>query len=156
MSKLAFRKQALGPFFFLFLLRRLPLAYLAGVKLNRLNDEGSITSIKFKWLNQNPFRSIYFAAMHMAAEFSTGSLLFQYIDKKTSFSMLLVETEAQFHKKAIGKIVFSCNKGPEADSFVQEVLKISEGATITLPVEASNENGDLVATFQYTWSCRSK
>ncbi|MDB9883170.1 thioesterase, partial [Bacteroidia bacterium] len=98
----------------------------------------------------------YFAAMHMAAEFSTGSLLFQYIDKKTRFSMLLVETEAQFHKKAVGKIKFSCTKGPEVDSFVQEVQETTEGATITLPVEVTNENGDLVATFKYNWSCRSK
>lgn len=156
MSAQNFRKKALGPFFWLFLLRKLPLAFLAGVKLKKLDDSGSMTQMKFRWINQNPFRSMYFAAMHMAAEFATGALLFQYMDSKTRFSMLLVNTSAEFHKKAVGKISFTCAKGPEADTFIEQIMNSEEGDAITLPVSATNAEGEVVANFQYVWSCRRK
>ena len=156
MSKVAFRKRALGRFFFLFLLKNLPLVFIAGVHLEELNDEGSQTSMRFKWLNKNPFRSMYFAAMHMAAEFATGALLFQYMNSSTRFSMLLVKTEAEFHKKALGKIAFTCNQGIEADQFITKMLNSTDGQTIRLTVRATNEEQLEVATFTYTWACKKK
>lgn len=156
MSKHAFRKRALGPFFFVFLMSKLPLAFIAGVKLRSLDDKGSSTSLRYRWLNKNPFRSLYFAAMHMAAELSTGLLLFQHITKQNHFSMLLIETNAKYHKKAVGQILFTCMKGQQVDAFIDKMLKTENGATITLPVEATNENGELVAEFYYTWSCKKK
>jgi len=86
-------------------------ANIAGVKLNKLDDKGSETQLKFKWINQNPFRSMYFAAMQMAAELATGLLLFQYIRKETKFSMLLVSVKADYHKKATGTIIYKCEQG---------------------------------------------
>ena len=156
MSKISFRKQALGPFFILFLLRKLPLAFVAGVKLKELNDTGSTTSLKFRWVNKNPFNSIYFAAMHMAAELATGLLLFQYVDTKTRFSMLLIETKARFFKKAVGKITFSCANGEVVDTFIKEMILKQDGDSIVLPVDAFDEAGQKVAQFQYEWSCREK
>ena len=54
----------LNPIFFkLFLILKLPLAFLAGVKLKFLNDTQSTVQIKYNYLNKNPFKSIYFAAL---------------------------------------------------------------------------------------------
>lgn len=150
----AFRKRAIGPFFWLFLLTKLPLAFLAGVKMKKFNNEGTVTSLKYKWINQNPFRSMYFAAMQMAAELSTGLLLFQYLNKKTRFSMLLLSVEANYSKKAIGNITFSCLQGENVDLYISSMLSNAEGQSITLPVVAVNEDGDEVAEFKFTWSCR--
>ncbi|PCJ67181.1 MAG: thioesterase [Bacteroidetes bacterium] len=153
MNNSLFRKQALGPFFWLFLLKKLPLAFIAGVKLKQLDDTGSITQLKFKWINQNPFRSIYFAAMQMAAELATGLLLFQFRDS-SPFSMLLVSTQADYHKKAIGIIYFSCNEGQKVSQYIKDMLLNPSGETIKLPVEAKNSAGELVANFLFTWSCK--
>ena len=35
--------------------------------------------MKYKWLNTNPFRSVYFACLQMAAEFSTGIICMAYL-----------------------------------------------------------------------------
>lgn len=151
-----FRKKALTRSIRLFLLQKLPLAYIAGVKVTKFDEQGTETCVKFGWINQNPFRSIYFAAMHMAAELATGLLLFQYLDEETRFSMLLVKTNASFSKKACGKIRFECKQGEAAHSFITHVLNTSEGDSIDLPVISYNESNEEVARFNYTWSCRKK
>lgn len=151
-----FRKRAISPSIRLFLLQKLPLAFLAGVKVRAFDEQGTTTSIRFGWINQNPFRSMYFAAMHMAAELATGLLLFQYMDKETRFSMLLVNTQASFTQKAIGNITFTCHQGQEAQDFITRILSSTEGETIDFHVSAYNEEGNEVATFTYTWSCRKK
>lgn len=54
----------LNPIFFkLFLILKLPLAFLAGVKLKFLNETQSTVQLKYNCLNKNPFKSIYFAAL---------------------------------------------------------------------------------------------
>jgi len=155
MSKQAFRKKATGSFFWLFLLQKLPLAFLAGVKLKGIDDNGSTTTLQHRWINQNPFKSMYFAAMQMAAELATGLLLFQYINRDARFSMLLLQVSANYHKKAVGKITFSCKEGNSVDTFVKNMLVNNEGDTIELKVNAENESGDLVADFVFVWSCKS-
>ena len=155
MSKQAFRKKATGSFFWLFLLQKLPLAFLAGVKLKEIDDNGSITTLRHRWIKQNPFRSMYFAAMQMAAELSTGLLLFQYINRDTRFSMLLLNVRANYHKKAVGKITFSCEEGNRVDTYMKNMLANTAGETIELDVKATNESGDLVADFVFVWSCKS-
>lgn len=155
-TALAFRKKALSPFFKLFLLKNLPLAFIAGVRMKKLDDTGSETQLKFRWVNQNPFKSMYFAAMHMAAEFATGALLFQYLDMDFRFSMLLVNTQASFHKKAVGIIRFQCDMGANTTSFLKKISTQEDGDIIILKVRAINEQNDLVAEFAYHWSCKMK
>ncbi len=154
MSHLEFRQRALGPFFWFFLLKKLPLAFFAGVRLIHLDDLGSITSLKFKWMNQNPFRSMYFAAMQMAAELATGLLLFQYRSSAKPFSMLLVRVEANYHKKAVGKITFTCTDGIHVKTFITKLFSTHEALLISMPVIAKDENEVAVADFIFSWSCK--
>ena len=77
-----------------------------------MNQEHAVVSVKQKWFNKNPFRSIYFAILSMAAEMSTGVLCMGNIYKrKPAVSMLVVEQRGVFHKKATGKILFTCTDG---------------------------------------------
>ena len=57
--------------------------------------EKCITSVPYKWLTQNPFRSTYFASLAMAAEMSTGILALSNVYKRNPpFSMLVIKMEA--------------------------------------------------------------
>ena len=154
MRHLDFRQKVLGPYFWFFLLKKLPLAFFAGVKLINIDDQGSSTSLKFKWINQNPFHSMYFAAMQMAAELATGLLLFQYRSSATPFSMLLLRVEANYHKKAVGKIIFSCTEGHNVKTYITKLLSGNDGQVISMPVMAHNESGDIIADFIFSWSCK--
>jgi len=77
-------------------------------------------SIPFKWFSQNPFRSTYFACLSMAAEMSTGALALGHLYKrKPTVSMLVVKTEGEYFKKAVGRTYFTCEDGAAIQSAVE-------------------------------------
>ena len=143
--------------FHLYLFTKIPISWLAGVRLKELNDETCVTTVKFGWLNQNPFKSMFWAVQGMAAEFSTGFLCAEKIRKSgKKISMLVVKNEAEFTKKAVGRITFSCNQGKELDSVLQKAIETGAGQTLTMFSEWKDEKGDVVSKFACTWSFKTK
>ncbi|MGJ8760540.1 DUF4442 domain-containing protein [Polaribacter sp. R2A056_3_33] len=141
----------------LFNLVKLPLAYLGGVRVRTITDTEVVVSIKYRWMNQNPFRSMFWAAQGMAAEMPTGVLVMKAIDdSKVKVSMLVTQQEAQFFKKATGRILFSCKGGNEIREAIQESIKTGEGQVIVLTSEGKNKDGVVVSRFQFHWSLRVK
>ena len=133
------------------------MAFLAGLKLLTLQEDTAMVSVRFKWLNQNPFRSMYFAVMAMAAELSTGILaVAQTYKSNPSVSMLVVKCEGQFYKKAVGNIVFTCVDGLEIAKAIQETITTKQGVTITAATVGKNEQNEVVANFVFTWSFKAK
>jgi hypothetical protein len=140
----------------IFLLKNLPAAFFSGVRIRDLNKNSCITSVKYSWFTKNPFRSIYFACLSMAAELSTGALAFSAVKEAgLPISMLVVSSSATFEKKARGRILFSCDQGNE---FVEIVKKVEEGEKLILTAHSTgkNEKGEVVARFQFTWSFSKK
>ena len=64
--------------YFFFLVTKLPMCLLAGVKVNKLSEQESATTVPYNFINKNPFNSMYFAVQAMAAELSTGTLVFAF------------------------------------------------------------------------------
>ena len=108
----------------LFLFLKIPISWIAGVRLKEMNDEICITKVKFGWLNQNPFNSMFWAVQGMAAEFSTGVLCAEKIRKSgKKISMLVVHNQAEFTKKATNIeiflpdfLIFSAQRNPVENS----------------------------------------
>lgn len=141
----------------LFLFLKIPISWIAGVRLKEMNDEICITKVKFGWLNQNPFNSMFWAVQGMAAEFSTGFLCAEKIRKSgKKISMLVVHNQAEFTKKAMGRVTFSCLQGKELDAVLQKAIETGEGQTLTLFSEGKDQKGDLVSKFAFTWSFKVK
>ena len=141
----------------LFLFLKIPISWIAGVRLKEMNDEICITKVKFGWLNQNPFNSMFWAVQGMAAEFSTGFLCAEKIRKSgKKISMLVVHNQAEFTKKAVGRVTFSCLQGKELDAVLQKAIETEEGQTLTLFSEGKDQKGDLVSKFAFTWSFKVK
>ena len=141
----------------LFLFLKIPISWIAGVRLKEMNNEICVTKVKFGWLNQNPFNSMFWAVQGMAAEFSTGFLCAEKIRKSgKKISMLVVHNQAEFTKKAIGRVTFSCLQGKELDAVLQKTIETGEGQTLTLFSEGKDQKGDLVSKFAFTWSFKVK
>ena len=141
----------------LFNLVKLPLAYLGGVRVRTITDTEVVVTIKHRWMNQNPFNSMFWAAQGMAAEMPTGVLVMKAIDdSKRKVSMLVTNQEAQFFKKATGNITFSCTGGNEIREAIQKSIKTGEGQVIVLTSEGRNKDGVVVSKFQFHWSLRVK
>ncbi|MHA6696988.1 DUF4442 domain-containing protein [Chryseobacterium sp. A301] len=141
----------------LYLLKTIPISYLAGVRIKALDSKSCRSSVKLGLLNQNPFRSMFWAVQGMAAEFSTGILCADKIRKTSQkISMLVVQNKAEFTKKAVGRIHFSCEQGEEIESAIQLAIKSGEGQTLWLRSKGINEKGETVSQFEFLWSFKVK
>ena len=154
----SFQKKMLNPFFFkLFLLLKLPMAFLAGLKLKELTDEHAVVLMKYKYLNKNPFGSIYFACLSMAGELASGMLAASIAYKSIpKLSMLVIGVTIKFTKKAVGIITFECNQGNEIYQTIQKSIDTAEGQTIEALTIARDDQGDVVAEFFIKWSFKVK
>jgi len=141
----------------LFMLYKLPSAYFCGVRVRAISDEKSVVNVRHRWINQNPFNSLYWAVQGMASEFASGILVMQEI-KKTGrkVSMLVTHQEGRFTKKATGKISFTCNDGILIKETIQKSIATGEGQVMHLKTQGFDADGDLVSEFIYEWSIKVK
>ena len=113
--------------------------------------------VKHRWINQNPFKSLYFAVQQMAAELSTGALVMQAIKRhNVPISMLVIEAQSQFYKKATGHINFECRSGQQVIEAVNRSVKENSPQVIDIPVSAYNSEGIKVSEFSFKWSIKPK
>ena len=140
-----------------FLAIKLPSAFISGIRASAISDTEAHASVTHKWINQNPFRSLYWATQGMAAELVTGILMMKKIkESNKNISMLVVKQEGNFHKKATGKIVFSCYQGEEIDKVIATAIETGEGQNLILKAEGVNEEKVMVSDFEFTWSIKLK
>ena len=157
-KKQKYIRQVTSPFLFrLFCIKELPMLLLAGIRVNKITDEEAVTSIRYGYLTKNPFRSVYFACLGMAAELSSGVIAMMYVqDASPGVSMLVTNMKASFVKKAKGRILFSCGDGRKiADAFT-ETQSSGEGVTVEVHSKGTDESGEIVAEFWITWSFKKK
>jgi hypothetical protein len=65
-----------------------------------LDETHCIVKVKHRWINQNPFNSMYFAVQAMAAELATGAFSMYQIQKSgRKISMLVANNKGNFTKK---------------------------------------------------------
>ena len=138
------------------MLFKLPAAWLTGVRILSISDTKCEVKVRFKWINQNPYRSMFWAVQGMAAELTTGMLLTKSIqESNTNISMLLVANKSNFYKKAVGKIKFVCDQGETAKELINLTKKnITHKAW--LKAKGFDETGDIVSEFDFEWSCKKR
>ena len=143
--------------FRLFMLQKLPSAFFCGVRLESITADKAVVSVPYRWISQNPFKSTYFACLAMAAEMSTGLLSMMHTYKRQPpVSMLVVGLEASYHRKATGRTFFSCEDGPALANLIALAIKTGESHTYKATSTGVDEQGNLVAIFQITWSFKVK
>ncbi|MGI9546355.1 MAG: DUF4442 domain-containing protein [Flavobacteriaceae bacterium] len=140
-----------------FLFFKLPSAWWCGVRLRQLDSQRAVVCVRYRWINQNPFKSMFWAVQGMAAELSTGALVINQI-KATGerISMLVASNRAVFTKKARGKITFSCEDGHLIKKALDETISTAEGRTFWMKSVGHNQQGEAVATFEFEWTVKLK
>ncbi|WP_205501757.1 MULTISPECIES: DUF4442 domain-containing protein [Hymenobacteraceae] len=141
----------------LFLFKNLPMAYLAGVRMKKLTDHEAQVTVEYGYLTKNPFKSIYFACLSMAAEMASGVLSLMYLYRAhPSVSMLVVHMEAEFTKKAVGTITFTCTDGAAIAAAVHQAQVTGEGQQVQALSIGRDAQGEEVARFRITWSYKAR
>jgi len=140
-----------------FLLFKLPSAYISGVRVSSITSQEAMATVKHQWINQNPFKSLYWATQGMASELVTGILVMKEIaESKKKISMLVTEQKGTFTKKATGKITFICKDGDKIKATIEKTIATGEGQTLVMTAEGFNEDFESVSQFEYTWSIKIK
>lgn len=140
-----------------YLMFKLPSAFLCGVRLKDVDSNSAIVAVKHRWINQNPFNSMYFAVQSMAAELSTGAIVIKKIQESgEKISMLVTNHSGAFSKKAVGKILFTCNDGILIDEALKQTIATGEGQIIKMKSLGIDEQGDQVSSYEFEWSIKLK
>ena len=141
----------------LFLLEKLPLVYFTGIRIRHLDETSCITTVRYSWINRNPFKSMYFAVMQMAAELSTGTLCMgKRYQSDANISMLVVKTSGEYYRKATGRVYFTCKDGAMIEAMISAALNGDGPCVAECSSDATNENGEIIATFRITWSFKRR
>jgi hypothetical protein len=136
---------------------KLPAVFLTGVRVKTISNESCTVSVKYKWINQNPFKSMFWAVQGMAAELTTGALVMDKIQQSgKNISMLVLNNKASFTKKATGRITFTCKQGLEVDKAIAKTIETGEGQTIWLNSVGVNSEGIQVSEFNFEWTLKVK
>ena len=140
-----------------FLFFKLPSAFWCGVRVKSVSSDACVVTVKHRWFNQNPFKSMYFAVQAMAAELTTGALIMMQIKSSgKKISMLVAHNNGTFTKKATGRITFACQDGHVIKEAIQKTIATGEGQTIWMQSLGTDEKGDLVSEFNFEWSLKLK
>ncbi|CAA0182112.1 DUF4442 domain-containing protein [Tenacibaculum maritimum] len=140
-----------------FTMLKLPAAYFTGVRVKHINDCECSVIVKHRWVNQNPFKSLFWAIQGMAAELATGALVMQEIENSgKKISMLVTNMNATFTKKATGKITFVCKDGELIRKAIHKSIETREGQVVVMKSAGVNNEGISVSKFEFEWSIKLK
>ncbi len=143
--------------FNLFTFLKLPAAWWCGVRLKYLDEQKAIATVTYKWINQNPFNSMFWAVQGMAAELCTGAMVAEQIKQSgKKISMLVANNNANFSKKATGKITFTCEDGHLVAAAIHKTISTGEGETLWMRSVGVNMDGVVVSTFNFEWTIKLK
>ena len=152
------RKYSSKSFYFRsYLIFKLPMGFLSGMRIKKLDEEKCVVTVSYKWLNKNPFKSTFWAVLGMAAEMNGAAVILQYTyGHKPSISTLPVKCEAEFLKKATDTTIFTCNDSKMVKEKVEEAIRTGEGVTFNTTSNGLNKNGEIVCKFNFTWSIKRR
>jgi hypothetical protein len=93
----------------------------------------------------------------MAAELSTASTCLLAVSGQTpSIAFIIVSCKAEFHKKAVDRVFFTCEDAGQAFDAVERCKKSGEAETATFHTVGKMKDGTIVANFEFTWSFKQR
>ena len=143
--------------FNMFMFFKLPSAWWSGVRLQTISESKCVVTVKHMWINQNPFRSMFWAVQGMAAEMTTGAFVTREINLSgENISMLVSRNTANFTKKATGTIRFICNDGQKVKKLIKKAVDTGKSQTMWIESKGYNEDNIIVSHFSFEWSIKKR
>lgn len=152
------RRRMVNPLLFRTgLLLKLPLAFPTGMKVTRIDDRGATATVPFRFINKNPFKTMYWAVLGMVAEMVSGVILLNYASNcKPSVATFVIGCDAKFLNRSLGLTTFECNDGPLIKSMVEKAAATGQAHTFKTSTNGVAEDGTVVAEFIFTWSVKGR
>lgn len=136
--------------------KRLPSIFFWGAKVKSISTEKCEITVPYKWSTKNPFQSVYFAAQCGVGEISTGLMLDALLRGRGKWSMLVVDFNAKFTKKAVSELTYTCEDGNKFSKAIDEAEKTGLPQIIESTTIGKMKNGIVVGEMKITWSILKK
>ncbi len=136
-----------------FFMMKMPMAALAGLRIDHVSGSESVVSVPGGWRTQNPFGTMYWAVQGMAAELSTG-IVPNCLSQSTPIKlrMFVVGTEATFGKKAYGRCRFTCSDTFKVNESIEQSLESGESVNCDLTSIGTDADGDTISEWVFRWN----
>ena len=134
---------------------KIPMIGFTRPRLLTIDDDSVRVKIKLRRRTKNHLNSMYFGALSIGADIAGGIQVFYFskkMDRKVSFAFKGMN--AQFLKRAESNIVFESHGGQKIKEAMEKSLKEGSRINDSILVEAKNDIGELVATFEMIVSVR--
>ena len=134
---------------------KIPMIRYTKPKLLAIDDNTVRVKIKLRRRTKNHLSSMYFGALSVGADIAGGIQVFYFskkMDRKVSFAFKGMN--AQFLKRAESDIVFESNEGQKIQKAMEKSLIEGSRINDSIMVEAKNDSGEVVATFEMIVSVR--
>ena len=134
---------------------KIPMIRYTKPKLLAIDDNTVRVKIKLRRRTKNHLSSMYFGALSVGADIAGGIQVFYFskkMDRKVSFAFKGMN--AQFLKRAESDIVFESNEGQKIQKAMEKSLIEGSRINDSIMVEAKNDAGEIVATFEMIVSVR--
>ena len=134
---------------------KIPMIRYTKPKLLAIDDNTVRVKIKLRRRTKNHLSSMYFGALSVGADIAGGIQVFYFskkMDRKVSFAFKGMN--AQFLKRAESDIVFESNEGQKIQKAMEKSLIEGSRINDSIMVEAKNDSGEIVATFEMIVSVR--
>ena len=134
---------------------KIPIIRYTKPKLLAIDDTTVRVKIKLRRRTKNHLSSMYFGALSVGADIAGGIQVFYFskkMDRKVSFAFKGMN--AQFLKRAESDIVFESNEGQKIQKAMEKSLIEGSRINDSIMVEAKNDSGEIVATFEMIVSVR--
>ena len=134
---------------------KIPMIRFTRPRLLTIDDDSVRVKIKLRRKTKNHLNSMYFGALSVGADIAGGIQVFYFskkMDRKVSFAFKGMN--AQFLKRAESDIVFESHGGQKIKAAMEKSLKEGSRINDSILVEAKNDAGEVVATFEMIVSVR--
>ncbi len=131
---------------------KIPLIWYVRPMVEELNAKRCRLRIPLKRRTKNHLGSLYLGALAVGADLAGGLIALNLIrEKGYSTKLVFKDFHADFHKRADGDVLFSCQDGPEISRAIEQVHTSGERETIPISVVATVPElygNEPVATFR--------
>lgn len=144
----------------LFAWGRIPLIAILRPTLLAVDGRRCVVRIPLGWLTRNHLGSLYFGALCIGADIAGGLMVMNLIrDRRSPVAFLFKDFQAEFHKRAEGAAIFTCEDGDMLRDLLEraEASGEREEGTVTVVTTVPDRMGaEPVATFRLTISMKKR
>ena len=139
---------------------KIPLAFFVSPKITTFNDQSFCIRIPLNFRTRNHLKCMYFGALAVGADLSSGFLAYELIRRsKQPIQLIFKSLNARFLRRAESAVYFTCNDGQRIHDLVNRALLSQQREETTLTVIATTPDtlgNEPVATFELVLSLKAK